>query len=105
MLQVLSDNEWRDLFSFDLEHVCDGDIEYGNYFNTTHPNSFFKTGLLAALPGVNGTATLYEDTFTRASNGREKVTLLDGSSAYLECLKSDFGIEFGATDDLRIFGS
>jgi N-hydroxyarylamine O-acetyltransferase len=34
MLQILKEKGWSDLYSFDLEHVCQGDIEYGNYYTS-----------------------------------------------------------------------
>jgi len=103
MLQTLENHEWRNLFSFDLETVCDGDIEYGNYFNTTHPNSFFNSGRLAALPLKTGVVTLYNDMFTKAINKKEEVVLLKDTRTYLDVLKMSFGIEFETTDDLKIF--
>lgn len=103
MLQSLEDHEWRNLFSFDLEHVCDGDIEYGNYFNTRHPKSFFRTGRLAALPLQNGVVTLYDGMRSKSVNGQEDNKILKTTEDYLDCLTADFGIEFETTDDLALF--
>ena len=33
MLQTVKNGDWADLYSFDLEYVCQADIDYGNHFN------------------------------------------------------------------------
>ena len=35
MLKIKKNNKWCNLYSFDLTHVCDGDIAYGNYFTSS----------------------------------------------------------------------
>lgn len=41
MLQELINDEWMNLYSFDMNHVCQSDIDYGNHFTATHPSSLF----------------------------------------------------------------
>ena len=38
MVQAFKEDEWQDLYSFDLGHVVPADIDYGNHFTSTHPS-------------------------------------------------------------------
>ena len=49
MLQKESEGEWRNLYSFDLEHVCEADIALSNHFTSTSPLSRFTHTFVAAL--------------------------------------------------------
>tara|TARA_R110002050_G_scaffold204327_1_gene339519 strand:- start:4940 stop:5734 length:795 start_codon:yes stop_codon:yes gene_type:complete len=102
VLQSKSKNEWNNLYSFDLTHVFQGDIVYGNHYTSTHPQSFFVFGRVAALPIENGMVTLRNFNFKKVVNGaEEKVELLDDST-YLEVLEQEFGIVLDASyDDLK----
>ncbi len=96
MLQVLIDDQWMDLYSFDLGHVCQADIEYGNHFTSTHPSSLFVFARVAALPVERGVLTLFNNTFKRSLTGRDEEMELDEGQTYLDALKSHFGIELNA---------
>ena len=93
MLQALVDNQWMDLYSFDLGHVCQADIDYGNHFASTHPRSLFVLARVAALPVEQGVLTLFNNTFKRSIVGRDEVTELEEGRPYLNALKTHFGIE------------
>jgi len=96
MLQILKDDQWIDLYSFDLGHVCLADIDYGNHFTSTHPNSLFVFARVAALPVENGVVTLFNRTLKRTIHGNEGVQELAEGQAYLDALKNHFGIELDA---------
>ena len=96
MLQVLIDDQWMDLYSFDLGHVCQADIEYGNHFTSTHPSSLFVFARVAALPVERGVFTLFNNTFKRTLAGRDEEMELEEGQTYLDALKSHFGIELNA---------
>jgi N-hydroxyarylamine O-acetyltransferase len=93
MLQSIDGDRWRDLYSFDLSHVCEADINYGNHFTSTHPSSFFTWARVAALPVDNGVITLFNDTLKRSVAGKESIQKLPVGQPYIDALKDHFGIE------------
>ena len=93
MLQTLKNNQWIDLYSFDMGHVCQADIEYGNYFTSTHPSSIFTFNRVAALPIEKGVITILNNTLRKTIGGKEKVQVLAEGQAYIDALKIHFGIE------------
>ena len=97
MLQSEKDDEWIDLYSFDLSHVFSADIDYGNHFNSTHPSALFVFARVTALPVENGVITLFNNTLKKVADGKEIVQELAGGQAYLDALKSHFGIELDAS--------
>ena len=102
ILQSLKEEDWIDMYSFDLGYVCPADIAYGNYFTSTHPSSIFVFARVASLPVKNGVVTLLNNTLKRAIAGNERVQELAGSQVYLDALKNHFGIELDASyENLR----
>ncbi len=102
MLQTLNNDQWQDLYSFDLGHVCAADIEYGNYFTSTHPGSFFTFARVAALSLHNGAITLYNHSLKRITADKEQVQQLPEGQFYIDALKEHFGIALDASyDELR----
>jgi N-hydroxyarylamine O-acetyltransferase len=96
MLQALKDGQWMNLYSFDFDHVCPADIDYGNHFTSTHPSSLFVFARIAALPIENGTITLFNNTLRRLIAGKEDVEEVAGGQSYLDALKTHFDIELDA---------
>ena len=96
MLQTLKDDQWQDIYSFDLGHVCPADIAYGNHFTSTHPSSFFTFARVAALPVQNGVITLFNNTLKRLTVDKEQVQELPAGQLYIDALKDHFGIELDA---------
>jgi N-hydroxyarylamine O-acetyltransferase len=96
MLQTLIADQWQDLYSFDLGHVCKADIAYGNHFTSTHPSSFFTFARVAALPVHNGAITLVNNTLKRLTADKELVQELPEGQLYIDALKDHFGIELDA---------
>lgn len=102
ILQSKQDQSWKDLYSFDLSHVFDIDIKYGNYYTSTNPDSFFVNARMAALPIENGMLTLFNDRFKRVIDGKEEIIFLKDDPSYLEVLEKEFGIEIDAAyEDLK----
>ena len=93
MLQALKKDQWINLYSFDLGHVCPADINYGNHFTSTHPNSLFVSARVAALPINNGVVTLFNRTLKKVVAEKESVHKLEEGQPYLDALKNNFGIE------------
>ena len=102
MLQALTNDQWMDLYSFDLGHVCQADIDYGNHFTSTHPSSLFVLARVAALPVERGVLTLFDTSFKRSIAGRDEEVALEEGPSYLDALRTYFGIELHAAyDELR----
>jgi N-hydroxyarylamine O-acetyltransferase len=99
MLQTLTDDQWIDLYSFDLEYVYPNDILYGNHFTSTHPSAFFTSARVAALPLNNGSVTLFNRTLKKITVEFEQVWELEEGQAYLDALKNHFGIELDTPYD------
>ena len=93
LLQVLKDDQWKNLYSFDLEYVCPADIRYGNHFTSTHPESFFTYARVATLPAPNGGFTLYNNTLKSVINEKEGIQELADGQPYIDALKTYFGID------------
>lgn len=101
MLQSKHGDEWRSLYSFDLSHVCRGDIEYGKHYTSTSPNSIFVNSRVAALPVKNGMITLFNNSLKKVINGKEEVMLLK-EDQYLSIIEKEFGIKIDAKfEDLK----
>jgi N-hydroxyarylamine O-acetyltransferase len=96
MLQTLTATQWQNLYSFDLGHVFPADIVYGNHFTSTHPSSFFTFARVAALPTPDGRVSLFNCTLRTLTPDGERVQELAEGQAYLDALKTHFGIELDA---------
>jgi N-hydroxyarylamine O-acetyltransferase len=48
VIQVQANEKWGDLIAFDLGAQSPADLDMGNWYTSTHPNSRFKRELLAA---------------------------------------------------------
>jgi N-hydroxyarylamine O-acetyltransferase len=96
MLQTLTAAQWQNLYSFDLGQVFPADIVYGNHFTSTHPSSFFTFARVAALPRPNGRLALFNCTLRTITPEGEQVQELAEGQAYLNALKTYFGIELDA---------
>lgn len=102
ILQSKQDQSWKDLYSFDLSHVFDIDIKYGNYYTSTNPDSFFVNARMIALPLENGMLTLFNDRFKKVIGGKEEIIFLKDDPSYLKVLEKEFGIEIDAAyEDLK----
>ncbi|MDG4946573.1 arylamine N-acetyltransferase [Weeksellaceae bacterium KMM 9713] len=96
MLQNKTTDDWKNLYSFDLSPVLDIDLNLGNHFTSTSPDSFFMTARIAALPVENGIKTLYNDRLKKTINGQEENISLEDNATYLEVLEREFGIQLDA---------
>lgn len=92
LLQIEKKDEWIDLYSFDLSQVVPADIDYGNHYTSTHPNSLFVSARVAARPVENGVITLFNKTLQKRAGEEEVVQDLPEGQPYLDALKNYFGI-------------
>ncbi|MDM8539242.1 arylamine N-acetyltransferase [Desulfobacterales bacterium HSG17] len=100
MFQILEDGEWKDLYSFDLGHVFPADIAYGNHYTSTNPNTFFTYSRVAGLPIPGGSITLLDRTLKITTIDKKEVQTLPDSPAYLDALRTHFGITLDAPYDV-----
>lgn len=96
MLQGKGADGWGNLYSFDFNHVCDGDIAYGNYYTSTHPDSVFRLSCIAALPTENGIVTLQDNVLRKRSGDKVIETELNRAD-YISGVKEHFNIELDTT--------
>ncbi|HET8698137.1 MAG TPA: arylamine N-acetyltransferase [Gammaproteobacteria bacterium] len=93
--------EWHALYRFDLQAQRQADIEVLNYYISTHPNSHFRTRLMAARPTAHGRFTLGDNVLSRYGAGGEAERRTLGSVAELrDALALTFGIELPADERL-----
>ena len=102
MLQKRNHTIWENLYSFDLEYVCPGDIEYGNHYTSTSPNSLFVMARVAALPVNNGVITLFNNKLNKTSGGNATQIQIEEDERYIESLEEHFGIRLDASYDQLI---
>ena len=96
MVQTVKEGQWVNLYSFDLGYVCPADIDYGNHFNATNPGSLFVFARVDMLPVKNGAITLFDNTLKKRVGEKEIVQELAEGQAYLDALKTHFGIDLDA---------
>ncbi|HEY2535708.1 MAG TPA: arylamine N-acetyltransferase [Solirubrobacteraceae bacterium] len=61
VLQTLADESWSDLYAFSPEPVARIDIEMSNWWTSTHPQSPFVFGLVAAVHRPDGSRESIND--------------------------------------------
>jgi N-hydroxyarylamine O-acetyltransferase len=101
MVQVKEEDRWQDLYSFDSSFVERTDIEIGNHYTATHPDSIFTFTRIATLPSATGRVSLMDFSFKDESAGETHQRQLQPGDDYLTTLEERFGIELDAGyDDL-----
>jgi N-hydroxyarylamine O-acetyltransferase len=102
MFQTFEEDDWKDLYSFDLGYVFPPDIAYGNHYTSTHPDTFFTNSRVAGIPLPGGGITLMDRTLKIINKGKEKVQKLPDSPAYFDAVRKYFKIDLDASyDDLK----
>jgi N-hydroxyarylamine O-acetyltransferase len=87
---------WKNSASFELGHFIEADLEVGNHYTSTSPNTHFTQIRVASLPLASGRISLRDCTRTSILDGKTTTEQIKSASAYLALLKSDLGIEFDA---------
>jgi N-hydroxyarylamine O-acetyltransferase len=93
MLQIKDEGEWKNTYSFDMEHVCMGDLEYANHYSSTHPNSVFTSKLVIVLATEVGSNVMVNQQLKIRVGDTIKETILDDEQAYFSALKEYFGLK------------
>ncbi|WP_319469750.1 arylamine N-acetyltransferase [uncultured Pseudodesulfovibrio sp.] len=96
MLQVRTDDGWQDLYSLDMEHVCQGDINYGVHYTSTSSKTLFTKARVAMKHMEDGMITLCNSRLTLSRAGEKTEVHLPEGQGYLDALNTYFGIELDA---------
>ncbi len=92
-LQARTNNEWRDLYSFDLSQQYQQDFEVFNWYVSTHPTSFFVSDLVAARPAPDGRHILHNSKYSfYGLDGRSENRELDSVDDIKQMLECKFHI-------------
>lgn len=70
LLQSFADDDWKNLYEFNLYPQEWVDFEPANYMNSTHPDSIFVQWLMVVLQTPSGKDVLTGDRFKSVSEGR-----------------------------------
>jgi len=96
MLETYDDGIWKPSYSFDLGYAGPGDIAMGNFYTSHSPDTHFTQSRTASLPVPHGRISLRNFDLTYLRKGEKQVTRIQPGQAYLEALKTHFGIDLGA---------
>lgn len=94
--QALLGDTWVDVCEFTGEEMPPIDREVGNWFTSTHPASHFRSRLVVARAGPDGTrlSILNRELTLRGADGVADTRLLDHPDALLDALRTHFGLGF-----------
>jgi N-hydroxyarylamine O-acetyltransferase len=95
MLQVAEPDGWQNLYSFDLETVCQADIEMGNHYTATSKDSLFTFMRVAYTPTASGKRTLTDLNMSFVVDGEERREAVSDDKRYLDALVQHFGLDLG----------
>lgn len=101
VLQARLSNEWKALYTFDLQRQLPVDFEVANWYLSNHPQSHFVTGLMAARALPRLRLALRDNLFTRHHlNGENEQRTLTTPAELREVLTDQFGIRLPDTPAL-----
>lgn len=93
VLQALVRDEWKPLYVFGTQTVPQIDLRVGSWYVSTHPESHFVTGLMAALTTADARYNLAGRHLTvHRADGSEKIRL-DDAAVVVDVLGERFGID------------
>jgi N-hydroxyarylamine O-acetyltransferase len=102
-LEALMGGQWGVLYRFTLHPQQPVDFEHANWYTATHPDSFFRNNVIAAIPGEGVRYTLFnKELRARKPDGAVETEVLADASALADCLKVNFGLalEHGDLDGM-----
>lgn len=101
VLQALVRDEWKPLYVFGTQTVPQVDLRVGSWYVSTHPESHFVTGLMAALTTADARYNLAGRNLTiHRAEGSEKVRF-DDAAAVVDVLGERFGIDVAGIGERR----
>ncbi|AWV08616.1 arylamine N-acetyltransferase family protein [Marilutibacter maris] len=102
LLSAQVGDEWRPMYVFDLQPQAAIDLEVGNWYVATHPDSGFRHQLRAARTGPGYRKTLRDGSFAihRTGADSERRELAD-ADAVIEVLRREFELRLPQGPALR----
>jgi N-hydroxyarylamine O-acetyltransferase len=98
-LQAQLGEAWRTLYRIAPHPHLPVDYEQANWHVSTHPDSYFVSNLIAALPGEGRRYTLFNTEFrTRYPDGRLETERIAGAGRLIEILEGRFGLALTPAD-------
>lgn len=96
--QALLGTQWEDVCEFTGEEMHPIDREVANWYTSTHPDSHFKSRLLAARAGPDRTRVglLDDELVLRDAEGSAEKIPIEGPDDLLSVLAERFGLVFPA---------
>ena len=102
VMQAFMGGEWKSLYRFDLREQQQIDYEVANWYVSTHPDSRFVTGLIAARPDMDRRyALLNNQLAVHHRDGRVEREVLRSPKALREVLTKLFRIVLPDSPDLE----
>lgn len=93
VMQAKLRGDWKTLYRFDLQEQLLPDYELSNWYVSTHPNSIFVTGLMAARPAPDRRYALLDNQFAvHHLNGGTERRVLSNAADMRETLERAFGL-------------
>lgn len=93
VMQVKIRDAWKPLYSFDLQKQALPDYEVCNWYVSTHPDSLFVNGLIAARPAQERRYALRNNELrVHHLNGRSERHVLTSAAEMCETLERDFRV-------------
>lgn len=93
LLQVLIGKEWSNLYSFDLAPQRWIDFKPANYYNYSHPDSFFVQNLIVVLQNPLGKKILFKNSIKSVINGKTEITSFEDEDLKT-ILETEFNLKF-----------
>jgi len=94
---------WQRQYSFTLARVYPADLEQGNHWTATAPQSRFTRWRIVGIVLPGGRASLMDRQFTRVEAGRSTEETVETAEAYRSVLADVFGIRLEAGEADRLF--
>ncbi|MBI5258278.1 MAG: arylamine N-acetyltransferase [Burkholderiales bacterium] len=95
-------DDWRALYVFDLQPQHASDFEMASWYLCNHPESLFRTTLVAARPLSDGRIALRDHQLTHYPlDGAPRLSMLDSATALRTTLQQAFGLTVDGLDMLQ----
>lgn len=102
-MQAKIRGDWKTLYRFDLQEQRLPDYEVSNRCVSTHPDSIFVTGLMAARPATDCRYALRSNEFAAHHlDGRTERRVLASADEMRETLESAFHIRLPTAPELDV---
>ncbi len=103
IMQAYIGQEWKSLYSFDLQEQQISDYEVSNWYVSTHPSSRFVTSLMAARPASDCRYALLNNQLTvHDLEGRTERRILSTAGELRAVLEEVFCLRLGAIVNLDL---